>query len=238
MVELLLCLAPQALVSAGEPAVPVDDRHKWISRASAFDAQRCLPAALVGARSRMRYAGGVRARARSRSDAISASGCCVPRGAPGPGSGLTWGSAECPRITHQQRTCGDAPIRQQHRRRRPTACTCTSPQVNQGERRDSNPRQPAPQAGALPAELRPPCPRVGIPPLRVPTSLTDRRGADARPGRAPVAGSGRRAAARDSSRFRTSLRVRRPPPAPGPNSDRCRARRPSCGSRPARGWTR
>ena len=48
MVELLLFLAPQALVSAGEPAVPVDDRHKSISRASAFDAQRCLPAALVG----------------------------------------------------------------------------------------------------------------------------------------------------------------------------------------------
>ena len=48
MVELIAVFGAQALVSAGEPAVPVDDRHKSISRGSAFDAQRCLPAALVG----------------------------------------------------------------------------------------------------------------------------------------------------------------------------------------------
>ncbi len=99
-----------------------------------------------------------------------------------------------------------------------------------GERRGSNPRPPAPQAGALPAELRPPRPAL---PSRRAGRRADRESlTDAGP--VPL----RRASAlvRDDISIWWQLRLRRP--APDPTPGRAAGRTRYRGSRPTPGSTR
>ncbi len=113
------------------------------------------------------------------------------------------------------------------------ACSCLTPQW--GDRRDSNPRPPGPQPGALPAELRPPLPRTrDCSPMapdnhsRIPGPPVER--VPARHGDVPLAGDGRQRGPRPTARRRW--------PSPGRRPGRAAARRSNGGSTPARGCSR